>query len=156
VDDAAAFEAGMTVGVYDSTGTIDMVTLTSVDTVANRLVHDGASKAYTVADGTSISRIETIEYELQTVNSTLALQRRVDTDDAQPVGVNLVSLNVTYLDDTVPPQPFVPVTVADQLRIRAIELELAVETQNVELNTSQRPTVTLTTRVTPRAIQLST
>lgn len=156
VDDASAFESGMTVAVYDATGTIDMVTLTSVDTAGDSLHHDGTSKAYTVANGTAVSRVQTVRYELQSVNTTLALRRQVDTDPAQPLARNVVSLNVTYFDDSVPPQPFTPTTVADELRIRAVELELTVQTENVRLNTDSNPTVTLTARVTPRAIRLST
>lgn len=156
VDDPSGFEAGMTVAVYDSSGTLDLATLTSVDTGTNQLFHDGASKAYTVAAGTSISRIQTIAYELQPVNGVLALLRRVDGDPPQPVALNVAALDLTYLDDDEPPQPFAPVTVADRLRIRAIEIELTIQTENVRLNTDQVRTVTLATRVTPRAIQLST
>ena len=37
VSDASGFEAGMMVAIFDSSGTLDMVTLTAVDTVTNRL-----------------------------------------------------------------------------------------------------------------------
>ena len=155
VDDVTNFETGMIVAIYDGTGSFDLVTLTSVDIGASQLMHDGASKAYQVSDGTAIKRVQTISYTLQTVNDNFWLQRQEDDGDPQPVAINVRSMTITYYNDANPPQPFVPVTLADQMGIKVIEIELEVETQNVRLNTTEERTVTLTTRVTPRAVLLS-
>ena len=53
VDDVAGFAPGMEVAVYDAGGSIDFVTITAVDAGNDRLSHDGASKAYTVLNGTA-------------------------------------------------------------------------------------------------------
>ncbi|MFQ5744345.1 MAG: PilW family protein [Acidobacteriota bacterium] len=155
VDDAAGFEAGMAVAIYDSSGTLDMVTLTSVDTVSKLLAHDGSSKAYTVANGTAVARVLTISYLLQNIGGVQTLMRQEDTASPQPLANHVRSLTFTYYNDAVPPQIFSPLSVADQLRIEAIEIRLEIETEDVRLNTTERPSVTLTTRVMPRALLLS-
>ena len=60
VADVSGFEVGMVVAVYDGTGSFDLTTLTAVDAEDLRLHHDGGiSKAYQVADGTAIKRVQT-------------------------------------------------------------------------------------------------
>ncbi len=156
VDDVSGFEVGMVVAVYDGTGSYDLTTLTSVESDKLHLHHDGGvAKAYQVADGAAVKRVETISYQLLSVNGTFSLQRQEDSNDAQPVATNVRSLTITYYNDASPPQPFTPVTLADQLRVKVIEIMLEIETEDVKLNTTEERTVPLTIRITPRSILLA-
>jgi hypothetical protein len=102
-----------------------------------------------------VKRVRTTSYYLQAVNDTFSLQRQEDDADAQPVAINVRSLAITYYDNSNPPQTFSPVTLADQLRIRVIELGIVVETEDVRLNTTEKRTVGLSMRITPRSLLLS-
>jgi type II secretory pathway pseudopilin PulG len=154
VDDAGDFSPGMDVVIYDGTGAFDLATLTAVQ--GNALSHDGTlSKAYQVADGAAVKRVQTISYRLQSVNGVFWLQRQQDEDAPQPVALNVRSMDITYYDDANPPVAFTPATLADQLRINAIEVTLVIETEDVRLNTDAERTVTLTTRITPRSMMLT-
>jgi type II secretory pathway pseudopilin PulG len=155
VNDVSGFEIGMVVAVYDSTGTMDLVTLTDITTDERQhLHHDGASKAYSVAEGASVARVLTISYWVDTVDVLSSLMRQEDDVQAQPVAHYVRSLNVGYFNDNRPPQLFTPMTVADQLRIRMVEIQITVEVENTRLTVGDRPAVTLTSRVTPRAMVL--
>jgi len=154
VDDASGFSAGMEVVIYDSTGSFDRATLTLVQ--GNSLSHDGTlSKVYQVTDGAAIKRVQTISYRLQSVNGVFWLQRQQDENDPQPVALNVRSMNITYYDDGSPPVAFTPATLADQLRVNVIEVTLVIETEDVRLNTNAERTVTLTARITPRSVMLT-
>jgi len=155
VDSAVGFEAGQQIGIYDAMGAMDLVDIVSVDLGANRIVHSGATKAYLVADGTAVARIQTISYMIQNVGGVVTLTRQEGNMAAQPIGSRVQSLIITYYDDSAPAVAFNPVGTVDQLRIRTIEVTLVVNTENVRLNTLQRRSASLTTRVTPRAIMLS-
>jgi hypothetical protein len=155
VDSAVGFEAGQQIGVYDAMGAMDLVDVISVDLGANRIVHSGVSKAYLVADGTAVARIETISYMIQNFGGVPTLMRQVDNLAAQPIASQIQTLNIVYWDDSTPAVAFNPATPVEQLRIRTVELTLTIQTENVRLNTVQRRTASLTTRVTPRAIALS-
>ena len=156
VDDVSGFEVGMVVVVYDATGSFDLTTVTVVEPDKLYLHFDGAvSKVYRVADGAVVKRVATISYFLVSVNGVFSLQRQEDDDDAQPVAVNVRSMNVTYYNTANPPQAFTPVTLADQLLIRVIEVSLEIETEDVRLNTTQERTVTQTVRITPRSVLLA-
>ena len=123
---------------------------------AGTLSHNGTlSKAYLVADGAAVKRMQTTSYSLQAVNGVFWLQRTVDSGTSQPVALNVRSMTITYYDDANPPVAFTPVTLADQLRVSMIEVTLVVETEDVRLNTDQERTVTLTTRITPRSAMLA-
>jgi len=156
VDDVSGFEVGMMVVVYDATGSFDLTTLTAVEPDALHLHFDGAlSKVYMLADRGVVKRVRTISYYLVSVNGAFSLQRQEDDDDAQPVAINVRSMNIAYFNTANPPQVFTPMTLADQLLIRGIEISLEVETEDVRLNTTQERTVTQTIRVTPRSILLA-
>ena len=155
VASAVGFEAGQQIGVYDSMGSIDLVDVISVDLAANRIVHSGATKAYLVADGTAVARVETISYMVQNIAGVPMLMRQETNMAAQPIGARIQTLGLTYWDDGNPSVVFVPAGTVDQLRIRTVEIDLVFQTENVRLNTLQRRTSSLTTRVTPRAIALS-
>ncbi len=156
VDDVSGFQVGMVVAVYDGAGSYDFTTLTAVEADKLHLHHDGGlSKAYQVGDGAAVKRVETISYELLSVNGTFSLQRQEDNNDAQPVATNVRSLTIVYYNDANPPQAFVPLTVADQLRVHAIEVSLEIETEDVKLNTAEKRSVPLKIRITPRSILLS-
>ena len=154
VDDVTGFETDMMVAVYDATGTLDIVKITIVHN-GTHFHHDGASKAYKVADGTVVARVLTISYWVQTTGGIDTLVRQEDGGSAQPLAENLKTFDVVYYNELVPPQQFVPVSVADQMRIRIVKVTIEVETENIRLNTNQKQTVTLSTRVTPRATMLS-
>ncbi|MFQ5743628.1 MAG: PilW family protein [Acidobacteriota bacterium] len=155
LDDVSGFQVGMTIGLYDAGGAMDLVSVISVNSNTNQLGQTGASKAYTVVDGTAVARIETVTYRTQTSGGKTRLMRQQGTAAAQPMAENVQGLTITYYDDSAPPVAFNPTTLADQLRIRTVEINLVIETENVRLNTTQRRTATLTTRVTPRAVVLS-
>jgi len=154
VDDATGFAAGIEIVVYDGSGSFDLATVTQVQGTA--ISHDGTlSKVYLVADGAAVKRIQTISYRLQSVNGTFWLQRQEDSNSAQPVALNVRSMSITYYDDANPPVAFVPVTMADQFRVNVIAVTLVVETEDEKLNTTEKRTVTLTTRITPRSVMLT-
>lgn len=154
VDDSTGFEAGMEVVVYDGRGAFDLATLSAVS--ANTLSHGGTlSKAYQVADGAAVKRVQTISYRLQAVNDNFWLQRQADNAAAQPVALNVRAMTITYYDEADPPVAFTPATLADQLRVNVVEVTLVVETEDVRLNTTEERTVTLTARITPRSVMLT-
>lgn len=152
VNDVTGFEVGKTAGVYDATGSFDLVTITAIDAGNNRISHDGTSKAFTVADGTAVAHIERITYAIDAQNR---LTRQIDNDAAQPLADNIVNFAVTYWDNSDPTVLFNPVTNAQMLRIQTVQVDLTIETVDPQLNTVNERQVTLTTRVTPRAIVLS-
>lgn len=154
VDDSSGFAPGMEVIIYDGTGAFDLATLTSVG--ANALTHGGTlSKAYQVSEGAAVKRVQTITYRLQTVDGAFWLQRQEDDGPGLPVAINVRSMNIVYYDDSDPPAVFTPSTPVDQLRVNVIEIALVVETEDERLNTTDERTVTLTARVTPRAVMLA-
>jgi len=155
VDSAVGFEAGQQIGVYDAMGAMDLVDIISVDLGANRILHSGATKAYLVADGTAVARVETISYLIQNVGGVPTLMRQEGNMAAQPIASRVQTLTFTYWDDATPSVVFTPVGAVDQLRIRMVEMDLVIQTENIRLNTLQRRTSSLSTRVTPRAIVLS-
>ena len=157
VADVSGFEVGMVVAVYDGTGAFDLTTLTVVEADKLHLHHDGGlSKTYQQADGAAVKRIQTTSYQLQSVaGGVFWLQRQQDNDTAQPVAINVRSMTITYYDDSNPPLAFTPATLADQLRVRIIEVTLVVETEDERLNTNEERTVSLTVRIAPRSVLLT-
>ena len=157
VADVSEFEVGMLVAVYDGTGAFDLVTLTAVEADKLHLHYAGSlSKAYTPVDGAAIKRVQTTSYHLQSVEGgAFWLQRQQDADPAQPVAINVRSMTITYYDGSNPSQPFVPVSLADQLRVHMIEVTLQVETEDERLNTDEERTVSLTVRISPRSVLLT-
>ncbi|HEX9699243.1 MAG TPA: prepilin-type N-terminal cleavage/methylation domain-containing protein [Acidobacteriota bacterium] len=152
VDDVTGFAVGQTIGIYDATGAMDLLAITGIDSVNDKIMHGGASKAYMVADGTALAWVQTITYS---VDAQDRLTRQVDNEAAQPIAGNVVGFLVTYWDNATPSVVFVPDTVSLQMMIQTVQVDLTVETENTKLNTSQFRQVTLTTQVTPRAIVLS-
>ncbi|MCH7823275.1 MAG: hypothetical protein IH849_00610, partial [Acidobacteria bacterium] len=157
VDDVTGFSPGMQVAVYDAGGSIDFVTIIAVDTNNDRLSHDGASKAYTVADGTAVARILTISYYLQQIDGVWTMVREKDGANTATIAANIVvaGTSILYWDDSLPSVLFNPNTNSLQLRIRTIEVTLEIETVDTMLNSNIRRSSTLTTRITPRAMVLS-
>ncbi len=156
VDDVSGFEVGMVVAVYDGTGSFDLATLTTVEADKLHLHHaGGVSKAYQVVDGAAVKRVQTTTYRLETVNGVFWLQRQEDDNPAQAVALNVRSMTITYYDDANPPLAFTPLTLADQLRVNAIDVTLVIETEDERLNTDQERTVSLTVRITPRSVVLT-
>jgi len=156
VDTVSGFEVGMEVVAYDGTGAFDLLTLTTVEADNLHLHYSGtASKTYKLADGAAVKQVQTTSYRLETVNGVFWLQRQQDSDAVQPVALNVRSMNIAYYDDANPPAVFTPVTLADQLRVKMIEVTLVIETEDVRLNTTQERTVTLTRRITPRSAILA-
>lgn len=154
VDTSTGFAPEMFAIVYDGTGASDLVLLTGASNGV--LSFAGAvSKAYRVADGAAVKRVQTISYQLQAAGGALELLRQEDNDAAQPVAFNVRSMTITYLDDADPPLPFTPATTADQQRVSAVEVTIVVETEDVRLNTTAERTVTLRTRITPRSAMLA-
>lgn len=157
VADVSGFKVGMVVAIYDGTGAFDLTTLTTIEADKLHLHHDGGlSKTYTPADGAAVKQVQTTSYQLQTIgDGTFWLQRQQDNDTAQPVATNVRSMTITYYDDSNPSQAFTPVTLADQLRVRTVEVTLVVETEDKRLNTTAERTVTLTVRIAPRSVLLA-
>lgn len=154
VDDATGFEAGMTIALYDAQGAVDLVEVDAVDQGNDRIVHSGATQVYTVAEGSAIARVEEISYAVQDVNGVPTLFRTEGSQNPQPIAGRVEDLTLTYFDDQIPPQVFNPATTVEMLRIRTVEISLEIETENLQLNSNQRRSVTLTTRITPRAVLL--
>ena len=50
-------------------------------------------------DQSGFSLLETISYQLLSVNGTFSLQRQEDSNDAQPVATNVRSLTIAYYND---------------------------------------------------------
>ena len=157
VDDVTGFMPGMQIAVYDAGGSIDFVSVTSIDTGNDRISHTGASKAYTVANGTAVARILTVSYFLQNNAGVFTMVRQEDNGAIVPIAGNIVpaGTSIIYWDDSLPTVQFNPTTNLMQLRIRTVEVTLEVETEDVKLNTTQKRSTTLTTRMTPRAMVLS-
>ncbi|MGD8331059.1 MAG: prepilin-type N-terminal cleavage/methylation domain-containing protein [Acidobacteriota bacterium] len=152
VNDVTGFAVGMTAGVYDSSGAFDLVTITGIDTGNNRISHTGTSKAFTVADGTAVAHIETITYAVDAQNR---LTRQIDNNAAQPIAGNVVNFAITYWNNGDPTTMFNPATNAEMMRIQTVQIDLTIETEDAQINTANERQVTLSTRVTPRAIVLS-
>ena len=152
VDDVTGFAIGQSIAIYDSTGALDMVDITGIDAANDRIMHGGASKAYTVADGTALAWIQTITYGVDVQDR---LTRQVDNEGAYPIAGNVVGLVVAYWNSDTPSVVFVPNTIPLQMMIQAVQVDLTIQTENMRLNTNQFRQVTLSTQVTPRAIVLS-
>lgn len=152
VDDITGFAIGQTIAIYDSTGALDMVDVTGIDVANDRIMHGGVSKAYTVADGTALAWIQTITYG---VDAQDRLTRQVDNEAAYPIAGNVAGLVVAYWNSDSPSVVFDPNTVPLQMMIETVQVDLTIQTENTRLNTNQFRQVTLSTRVTPRAIVLS-
>lgn len=157
VADVTGFTTGMQVAIYDAGGAIDFTAITAVNPATNRLSHTGVSKAYTVAGGTAIARVLTISYYLQNISGVMTLVREEDGANTAPLAANVVvaGTSITYWNDAVPSVVFTPTTNAQRLRITMIDITLEIETADTRLNTTTRPSTTLTMRITPRAIALS-
>ena len=82
------------------------------------------------------------------------LIREIDGGSTAVVARNLTQVQFTYFDNAVPPVQFAPATLAEQLTIRVIEARLDVATEGPRLAGDGLPTITLTTRVTPRSLVL--
>jgi type IV pilus assembly protein PilW len=152
VDDVSGFAVNMVIAIYDSSGSMDMVTITGIDDGSDYIYHDGASRAYTVAAGTSVARVLSVRYWVDTVDVLSSLMRQEDAVQAQPVAHFVQALNISYYDDNLPPLQFTPLTIADQLRISMVEIQITVEVENTRLTVGDRPSVTLRSRVTPRGM----
>lgn len=152
VADVTGFAAGQTLGIYDATGAFDLVIITSVNAATNRINHGGVSKAFTVVDTTAVAHVETITYDVDVQNR---LTRQINNDAAQPLAGNVVSMTVVYWNNASPPAIFVPVSNSEQMLIQTVQVTLVIETADNQLNTNATRQVTLTARVTPRAIVLS-
>lgn len=156
VADVSGFEVGMVVAVYDGTGSFELTTLDGINVGAGRLEYsDTLSKRYQVADGTAIKRVQTTTYRLETVNGVFWLQRQEDGGAAQPVALNVRSMTIRYYDNANPPVVFTPLTLADQLRISSIEVTLEIDTEDPRLGADQERTVSVTVRITPRSVVLT-
>ena len=128
-----------------------------MDTANDRLSHDGASKAFTVANGTAVARILTISYYLQQIGGVWTMVREEDGANTMPIAANVVvgGTSIVYWDDSLPSVVFTPSTNSLQLRIATIEITLQIETADTMLNSNVRRSAALTMRVTPRAMVLS-
>ena len=154
VSDVSAFTVGQWIAVYDAAGSIDMTEITAVSTGPDRISHGGLSKAYDPADGAAVAVVQTITYRAVTNGSTLDLLREVDGANAAILATNLTVVQFGYFDRAAPPAAFTPTTLAEQLVIRVIEARIDVQAVGPRFVGRNPPTITLTTRVTPRALVL--
>lgn len=154
VDSTAAFAVGELIAVYDAGGSIDLATITSIDTGNDTISHDGLSKPYDPADGAAVAVVETITYRtVDAGDGTFDLMRDLDGTPSTMAN-HVVGLTFTYFDSQNPPQQFTPATDADRLQIRSVRVQLGMRTAGVRLDTGTQPQFTLTARVTPRSLVL--
>jgi len=102
-DPLCGFKQGMTVLIFDNTGTYDTFTVTAVQSDAMHLQHNlqDLSKRYSAADDTKITQINSFTYWLNPATSQLMRYDGYLTDT--PVADNVVGLTAEYFGETQPP-----------------------------------------------------
>ena len=152
VNSVVGFAPGQRIAVYDAFGSIELADILSIDEPGNRITLDhNLSKTYKQADGAAVVHVEEISYWVEDLSGIPTLMRKAGTDPARPIAQHVVSLSVTYYEDSEPPAAFDPETPEDQARIRAIEVELTVWPEGLAYAGGNRP-IMLRTRVTPRSL----
>lgn len=156
LNDVSGFEAGQQVVVYDSTGALDLGRIGSVEARQARLVlQEATSKDYDSADGAAVSVVQQVSYYIREIDGVRMLMRENDGDPPVPIAAGVVAFEVEFWDDSAPPEPFVPESLGDRMRIRMVGLTLTVEDTVDRLGGGDPPRFTLASRVTPRSIALS-
>lgn len=150
VDSVEGFEVGDVIAVYDTTGDLDLTTVTDVQ--GNHLNHTGVSKPYSKFDGTTIAQIATIVYRLEGVAAPFQLVREVDGADTAVIAGNVYDFELVYWDDSDPRGAFTPTTAEEQLRIEMIQVLLEVGAPEPRLRDGVVPTTRFEARVAPRAL----
>lgn len=107
-DPLCGFSVGMTVLIYDDTGSYDTFTLTEIQDNALHLQHneDDFSKVYSDAPPAKITQINSYTYYLNTATNQL-----IQYDDGAtetPIADNVVGLKFEYYGDAQPPALLVP------------------------------------------------
>jgi len=152
--DTRGFSPEQYVLVTDSVGNAEMFQLRSVE--ANSLMtYESSSSDFLVSDGASVSSLAQAQYWVDDSTGTTTLWRQLDGQAPQPVAIPVRSLALTYLDDSTPPIRFVPTTVPERMRIRAVEVTLIVDAPRPRLRDGTVQSATLRTRTVPRAILLT-
>lgn len=155
VFNASGFAVNDTMAIYDAGGMIDYVTVTAVDLANHRIHHSGAGKAFQTAQGAAVARIRTVSYFVQDIGGVQTLVRAVDGGAPQPLAQGVVEFTLTYRDNSVPPMVFTPDTVAEQTRIKTVEMTLVMRSPMPGGDPFPEHEVRVVNRVTPRALALS-
>lgn len=153
VPNGSLFTAGEWVAIYDALGSIEIAEVSQV--WSNRFqVAARTSKNYETSGTAAVAKLSQTSYFLATQGGTQVLMRQVDSGPPQPVAADVLNLQFRYFDDSQPPVEFTPDTPERQLRIRTIDIELAVETSRNRIQAEDRPSFTLRARVVPRALSI--
>jgi hypothetical protein len=111
-DELCSFEEGMTVLIYDDTGSYDTFTITNVQDDALHLQHnlDDLSKAYDT--GSNIVQVQNSTYYLRTdvATKTFQLMHYDGGSNDVPIVDNVVALEFEYFGDPQPPLHIKPIT----------------------------------------------
>jgi prepilin-type N-terminal cleavage/methylation domain-containing protein len=110
-DDLCGFQEGMTVLIYDDTGSFDTLTITEVQESAMHLQHNQQgplSKAYCGTTNvppcnTKVTQIGMHVYYLDTTTNQLMHYDGTTTGVGNPVADNVVGLSFEYWGDPLPP-----------------------------------------------------
>ena len=154
VINADGFTVNDTIAVYDANGAVDFVTVTAVDTTTETITHSGASRTYLRTDGAAVSRVRTTSYWVEDQFGIQTLVRGIDGGPGQPIAIGVTGLTFRFFDDGIPAAEFFPASAAQQLRIKAVGIEIDMHTLAPDV-LSPQAAVHLATRVAPRAIVLS-
>ncbi len=152
VNSVVGFAPGQRVAVYDGFGSIELANIKSINEDRQRITLDRAlNRRYRQADGAAVVPVQEISYWIDDVEGVPTLMRKDGTEPALPIAENVVSFSVTYYENSEPPEAFDPETPEDQVRIRAIEVELTILREDPGYASDNQPIV-LRTRVTPRSL----
>ena len=113
-DELCGFEVGMTVIIFDASGSFDTFVITNVQNSAGHLQHQGQTLSHEYDSGAQVMQIVSNTYYLDRVTNQLMRYNGGATD--VPIVDNVVDLRFTYYGDLEPPRtPKPPAGVANCL-----------------------------------------
>ena len=158
-EDVTGFVEGDWCIIFDQTGAWDIFVITNVQESDHLQhnpppnYHEKFSKAYQVVDETRIVKISEIRYELD--SDTGQIIRTVNGGDSYAVARNVEDLDFDYFEDAAPTVSFEPTTYDDRMRIRDVKVSIRTRTPNIDLGLKDHRRYTLSTRMSPRNLDMN-
>jgi hypothetical protein len=147
VTSVAGFAVGSRIMIWDATGSYDFLIVTQVQD-SSHLQHNtvAASKAYKVADGTTVEAMTEVTYRW--VSSTRQVQRMENAGPWLVVAENVESFRLRYWGPDG--DEIFPATDAQRRAIRRVGVSLGTRTADRDRLTGKFRTYAMETEVVPR------
>jgi hypothetical protein len=147
------FETGDIVLIYDGSGDFEILEVGRVLTASRELLlKDAMGRVYTADEATVVVKLDRIIYRLDNSTDPPTLTRQENSNAPQPVATDIDQFRLVYFDDSSPPVTFAPATAAQQTRIRAVNVRLAIRTADERIQIGDRPVLSFAGRTSPRAL----